>query len=307
MIKALKTIHTVIFEEAENKALALMIFGGFSFATMGALTHSLGQRCDWMIIVVFRMLATFVITVFASIKSGLNPFVLNRSLLWFRSVVGSGAMLATFYALTQLPVSDVTIITETRPIWVALLAGLVLGESPTRRVWFSILLGIAGVTLVEKPHIVQRNYAALFALFASFLGAIVMICLRKLRDLDPRLIVSHFSGTATLVTLFLLFIFRENPNFEAAITGSNPIFLAGVGIFGTIGQLSMTKAFSLGKAPMVSTAGLIRVGFAAMYDLIIWNYVFHLSTIAGIVLILTSTACLFGSNILKINNINKTE
>lgn len=302
MIRALKSIHTNILGDTENRALALMIFGGFSFATMGALTHSLGQRCDWMIIVVFRMLASFIITVFASIKSGVNPFVLNRPLLWFRSMVGSGAMLATFYALTQLPVSDVTVITETRPVWVALLAGFLLGESSTRKVWFSILLGIVGVVLVEKPHIAQKNYAALFALLASFLGAIVMICLRKLRNLDPRIIVCHFSGTATLVALILLFIFRENPNFESAITGTNPLFLVGIGIFGTIGQLSMTKAFSLGKAPMVSTAGLIRVGFAAMYDILIWNYVFHLSTIAGMALILTSTACLFSSNVLKINS-----
>ncbi len=296
MIRAIRYIRSNIIDDIENQALLYMVIGGFSFATMGALTHALGQHIDWVLIVIIRMFTTFILTVFMCAKSGLNPFLLNRPLLWFRSMVGSCAMLATFYALTKLPVSDVSVITETRPIWVALLAGFLLGESTGSRVWLSIIFGILGVILIEKPHIAQQNYAALIALLASFLGSIVMICLRKLRTIDPRVIVTHFSGTSTVVGILTLIIFRDTPDIQSLYNPEIILMLTGVGIFGTFGQLSMTKAFSLGTAPTVSTAGLLKVGFSAMYDLFIWNYVFEYSTIAGMILILGSTAWLFGSN-----------
>lgn len=123
-----------------------------------------------------------------------------------------------------------------------------------------------------------------------------MICLRKLRSIDPRVIVTHFSGTSTIVGILTLLIFRDSPDFQSLFDTEIVMMLAGVGLFGTFGQLSMTKAFSLGTAPTVSTAGLIKVGFSAMYDLLIWKYVFHYSTIAGMILILGSTAWLFGAN-----------
>lgn len=296
MIRAIRYIRSNILDDIENQALLYMVIGGFSFATMGALTHGLGKHIDWVLIVIIRMSTTFILTVFMAAKSGLNPFLLNRPLLWFRSMVGSCAMLATFYALTKLPVSDVSVITETRPIWVALLAGFILGESTGSRVLISIIFGILGVILIEKPHIAQQNYAALIALLASFLGSVVMICLRKLRTVDPKVIVTHFSGTATIVGILTLFIFRDSPDIQSLYDPVIILMLLGVGLFGTFGQLSMTKAFSLGTAPTVSTAGLLKVGFSAMYDLVIWNYVFEYSTIAGMILILGSTAWLFGSN-----------
>jgi len=300
MNKAIQYIQAHILEETENTALFYMIIGGFSFATMGAMTHALGQYTDWVLIVVIRMFTTFVLTVSAAFKSGINPFLFTRPLLWFRSIIGSGAMLATFYALIHLPISDVSVITETRPIWVALLAGFVLGETPGRSIWFSIFLGIVGVILIENPHIAQKNYAALIALLASILGSIVMICLRKLRDLDPKVIVTQFSGTATLVGIILLLFFRDLPNIQTLYSWKVILMLAGVGIFGTFGQLSMTKAFSLGQAPTVSTAGLLKVGFSAMYDLVIWGYVFQFSSALGMILILGSTAWLFGSNAIRL-------
>lgn len=279
-----------------------MILGGFSFATMGALTFALGKRCDWMLIAFFRMFITFLITLFLSIKAGINPIKLNRPLLWFRSMVGSTAMLATFYSLTRLPVSDVSVVTETRPIFVAMLAGFILGEYSGKKIWLSISLSIVGILLIEKPHIAEKNFAVFAALLASFLGAIVMICLRKLRDLDPRVIVTHFSATASLVAILLFILYRNEINLNTLINIETVIMLLGVGIFGTVGQLAMTKAFSLGEAPSVASAGFVKVGFSAMYDLIIWSHVFHFSTITGMLLILSSTALLFNLQILKLSS-----
>ncbi|MEM7007984.1 MAG: DMT family transporter [Thermodesulfobacteriota bacterium] len=279
---------------ANNKGVLWMVFGGFAFATMGALTHELGKHCDWLLIAFFRMLISFVIALGLARAAGINPFVFKNKTLWLRSFVGSSAMLATFYALTKLPISEIAIITETRPIWVALVAGYFLGESTGKKIWLSIVFGMIGVILVEHPRIVEQNFASIMAIYAAFGGAVVMICLRKLRNLDPRVIVTHFSGTATVITLITIFTVRGEVDLSV-FNSANVIFmLLGVGVFGTIGQLAMTKAFSVGEAPSVASASFIKVGFSAVYDLLIWQYVFSPTTVIGMLLILLSTAWLIG-------------
>ena len=294
-------ISNKILSNSNNKAVLYMILGGFTFATMGALTHALGSRIDWIVIAFFRMFLTFAFMATVLARESKFPFILNNPLLWFRSIVGSIAMLATFYALTKLPISDVAVVTETRPIWVALLAGFILGESTKSRIWISIVFSIVGVLLIEKPHFEQRNFAVFAALLASVLGAVVMICLRLLKEIESKRIVAHFSGTACIVSLVCLYIFKKD-----IVPGINFDFititmLLGVGIFGTIGQLAMTKAFATGEAPVVATAGFVKVGFSAAYDIIVWKYVFEYSTILGMILILGATTLIFNTGIFQLS------
>lgn len=276
-----------------NKAIFWMIVGGFDFATMGALIHALGDECDWLILAFFRMFISFILAFFLTRRAGLKPFLIDRPLLWLRSLVGCAAMIATFYALTELPISDVAVITESRPIWVAIMAGFLLGETTGKRVWLSIILGMTGVVLVEHAHINDGNFAGLAAFLAAIAGAFVMILLRKLRDVDPRTIVAHFAGTASLVCLILIIILGKKFDLAFIENPVNMLMLAGIGVFGTIGQLAMTKAFSIGEAPGVASAGFIRVGFSAGYDVLIWQHSFQLTTLLGVGLILGSTGGLF--------------
>ena len=263
------------------------------FASMGALTHALGKEVDWLLIAFVRMFLSFVITLVLALRADINPFLLNRPLLWVRSLIGSSAMLATFYALTALPISDVAVITESRPIWVALLAGYLLGESTGKRIWLSIVFGIVGIILVEHPIFTSGNFAGAVALYAAIGGAVVMICLRKLRDLDPRVIVTHFSATATIIAFLTLITVRGEADFSGLGDTRLLLMLLGVGVLGTLGQLAMTKAFSMAEAPSVASAGFVKVGFSAGFDVFIWKYVFEYQTILGMLLILGSTMWLF--------------
>lgn len=293
MIKALENRFNRIEYFTSNRALLWMTLGGFTFAAMGALVHGLGEYCDWLLIVLFRMAFTFIATLAFTVNTGTQPFVINRPLLWFRSAVGCIAMLATFYALTKAPISDVAVVTETRPIWVALLAGFFLGESTDRKIWMSIIIGLIGIILIEHPYIKKGDFAILSAFLAAFTGAIVMICLRKLRALDPRSIVIHFSGTATIVSLLIIIFYRQDPNLSVLLNPTIVLMLIGIGLFGTIGQLAMTKAFSIGQAPSVASAGYSKIGFSAAFDFAIWRNSIELSTISGMILILTSVTWLF--------------
>jgi len=283
--------------EGEKKAIVFMIIGGLGFATMGALTFSLGKVLDWTFIAFFRMLFSLIVLYLFAKKSKSITFIFSRKLLWLRSIVGSVAMLATFYSFTKLPVSDVSAVTEIRPIWVAVLAAYLLRERIGKGLVPLMILSTIGVLLIEKPHFEERNYAVFITFLASVLGAVVMICLRKLRDLDAKTIVIHFSLTAALVSLLYILIFRDLDSYRNILDLHNLGMLTGIGISGTIGQLFMTKAFAYGRASIVSSTGYVKVGFSAMYDLFIFNSIFELYSIIGMIMILISTTLLFNSSI----------
>jgi len=281
----------------DTKALLLMIFSAFCFASMSAVIHALGSRIDWHLLVLFRTTFAFIITSSLIVRSGGS---LNFSIpptLWVRSTVGTAGMFATFYALTHLPVSDATVVIETRPVWVALLAAYVLGERTGGMVWIGIVGGIAGVAIIEVPYFAQGNYAVLIALSAAVSGGAAMVCLRKLASMDPRAIIAHFSAFATVAMLGNIALSDVPIHPHALIrTIAEPktfLLLVGLGLFGTIGQLAMTKALSLSPAPRVATVGLAKVGIAAGYDVIFWGRVFTMPTIVGMVLILSTLGLLF--------------
>ena len=105
-----------------------------------------------------------------------------------------------------------------------------------------------------------------------------------------------------MVCLLFLVLFKNESLSTLNLDAITIVMLIGVGVLGTFGQLAMTKAFAIGEASTVASAGFIKVGFAAVYDLLIWNYVFKFSTIAGMILILGSTTLLFNTPFQKISN-----
>jgi drug/metabolite transporter (DMT)-like permease len=63
-----------------------------------------------------------------------------------------------------------------------------------------------------------------------------------------------------------------------------------VGIFATIGQLLLTKAFAAGPPARVSVVGLSQVGFTMLLEMAIWHRTFGAMTLLGIGLVIAPTA-----------------
>src|SRR5260370_28960732 len=107
-----------------------MITSAFLFASMGALTHSLGPRCDWLTIALVRALFMFVSAVAIARSAGAKLVFLRPKTLWMRSLAGSLSLVCSFYAMTRLPVGDVLTLTNMYPLWILVLSGLALRQTP---------------------------------------------------------------------------------------------------------------------------------------------------------------------------------
>jgi len=278
-----------------HRAYLLILFSAFAFAAMTTCGHALGERCDWRITTVARAGLVFLFTLLIALRHGTRLVVWKPRTLWVRSIAGSISMLLTFFAMARLPVGTLLTLTNTFPLWVTLLAWPLLRQRPTAIFVLALLSSVAGVALIEGPESGVIRSATLAALLASFGTAVVMIGLHRLRDVAPLAIVVHFSAVATVVCLGFAVVTAILWGDIDLTTLSNPgtlTLLASVGIFATLGQISMTRAFALGSPQNLSIIFLSQVLFALGFDWAIWRRALEPSTLAGTVLIVAPVAWL---------------
>src|SRR3712207_4246764 len=114
-----------------------MLAGCFSFAWMGAFAHALGSRCDWRLAALARGALVLAFAAGLARLAGARLVLPRPPVLWLRSLAGSVSLVCTFYAFTRLRTAEVLTLTNTFPIWVALLSWPLLRERPGASVWLA--------------------------------------------------------------------------------------------------------------------------------------------------------------------------
>jgi drug/metabolite transporter (DMT)-like permease len=262
---------------------------------MTALAHALRSSCDWQVVALARSGLAMLFAAALTLRAGVRLVHWQSGTLWVRSLAGSTSLLCTFFALSRLPVADVLALTNTFPIWVALLSWPLLGEAPSAKVWLAIVVGVVGVLLIQQPHLARNDGAILFALAASFCSAVAMLGLHRLQTIDTRAIVAHFSGVASLFCVAAFFLFEHAPA-QHSLTGTWALVgLLAVGVSATIGQLFLTKAFAAGPPAKVSLVALTQIVLGLLVDITVFGHKLNGLSLLGIVLVAAPTAWVLGS------------
>lgn len=270
-----------------------MLCSALAFSTMGALAHALGERCSWPLIAFTRAGLALVFAGSLAKYSQVSFVFWRPATLWMRSISGSISLICTFFAITHLPVADALTLTNMFPLWVAVLSWPLLRQKPTMGVWLAVVSGIVGVGLMQQPHFEQdawtNRLATLAAVFASFTSALAMIGLHHLRELDARAVVVHFSLVGTVVSAGIFLVVPLNPLTLVPFTPLTIVMLLAMGATATLGQITMTRAYSLAPPARVAVVGLTQVAFGIGYDFWLWHRTLNILTLVGITLIVGPT------------------
>jgi drug/metabolite transporter (DMT)-like permease len=248
-----------------RRAVILAQLGAACAAAMVLVAHRASEVWDWRILV-FARAATAAIATFVLLRAaGLRPTLRAPRMLWVRSLVGAVGLVANFYVYAELPPADAVVLVSTSPLWLAVLSWLIYGQRPRAGVWVAILVGFAGIVIVERPQFARHDVAAFVAAASGLLMAIVMLAVARLRHQDPRAVVMHFSAVAAAVSL----VFLAAPPavaVPAAVSAGSVALLAAVCGLALVSQLASTRAFQIGRAPGVSASALSQVGIAFVAD-----------------------------------------
>ncbi len=187
-------------------------------------------------------------------------------------------MICGFYAMTHYNVAVVLALTNTYPIWVALLAWPMLGLVPSMKTWAALAVSFIGILLVywnaavgglDNPY-ETPTLSIVLSVIAAVLSGVALLNLHKLKGLKAQAIVAHFSGVAAGCSLVVWAVFPVSLPMES-VNRTGILSLIGIGVAATIGQLCLTKAFSTGDPEKVSVVGLSQVVVAALYKWVLHN------------------------------------
>jgi drug/metabolite transporter (DMT)-like permease len=269
-----------------------MLWASVSFAVMAAVSHWAGESCDWQLVAVSRASIAFLFSLIIAKVSSVKLVFRGPKTLWMRSLAGSTGILCNFYALSHLPVSDTLTLMNTAPIWVTLFLWFVFKQKPTTGIMLAVLTSVVGIALIQQPHFESGKFACLMALCGAFCTSIAMLGLNRLQSVDPRAIVVHFSGVASVATIVFLAL-TNRKDYSAQLSASSVLLLlVMVGLAGVAGQIGMTLAFAKGQASRVSVIALSQILFGLVFDAIFWKRPVNAISLLGMVFVIIPTAWL---------------
>lgn len=180
-------------------------------------------------------------------------------LQFLRVLFGSGEVAFFYLAVSYLPLADTMTIWLAAPIWVVILAALLLGERVDTGRWLAVAMGFVGVAIALSPTGASLSMPALIALAGSVLFAGMMIAGRQLRGTPDVTLVAWQTLGALLMGVALLPFGWVTPSLtDTALIGL-------LGIVAMVAHLCVTRSLKLAEASVV---------VPYQYTLIVWALVF---------------------------------
>lgn len=277
-----------------NAGVKYMLIASFTFAIMGAFAKLSSESMSSLEVVFFRNIAGVFIVGFAILKKpmlhkGGKPF-----LLFFRGFIGFVALLAFFYNIAHISLGDAMTYSKTSPIFTAIFAWLFLHEKLAKKAWFAIFLGFIGIVFIMQPSGLGFSKYDLLGLFSGVGAALAYTSVRELKSYyDTRAIVLSFMSIGTIGPMILFVISPYINTVELDFLfgkfvmpqGIVWVYVIAMGVFATISQLLMTKAYGETKAGIIGAVSYTNILFSIMVGVILGDSFPSFITSFGIMLI----------------------
>lgn len=275
-----------------------MLLASLSFAVMGGFAKVVSQVLPPVEVTFFRNIFGVILVGIAIYKVPLKQIGGKPLLLIFRGSMGFAALLAYFYIMAYIPLGEAVTYNKTSPIFVAIFAYLFLNEKLHKSALLAILIGFIGIVLVAQPEGGTFDKYDILGIFSGMGAALAYTSIRELRKYyDTRAIVMSFMGVGTVAPLVLMLVtpyVNVSEEFDwmfAAFVmpvGIEWVYVMAVGIFATISQLLMTKAYELTKAGIVGTISYSNIVFAVVIGIMLGDPIPDIWTVLGIILVILS-------------------
>ena len=256
------------------------------FALMATLIKVAAVELPAIELVFLRSIVGLCIIVPIALPKGRNYLITPVfKLHLIRALVSLCAMSCFYYAIGHIGLSETTLLNATSPLFIGILAPLLLKESLNRLILIALITGFIGVSLILKPGTHLFTLAAAIGLGSGFFIALAKILVRYMSDTEPVLrTVFYFSILSTLYSGILLPFYWVTPSHTTLIC----MILAG--IFATGGQTLLTYAFSHNDAVKVAPFTYVTVVIATITAWLGWDELPDLGSSIGALLVIS--ACL---------------
>ena len=209
-----------------------------------------------------------------------------------RGLIGSMAMGMSFAGLAILPLYEVKAIQYAMPLFVVVLAAVMLGERVRKVRLTAVAMGMIGVLIILWPRLTtftddafdpRLAFGALVVLTGSLCAAFAQIFVRRMVETEETAaIVFWFSLTATALSLLTLPFGWAIPSPRAAG------FLVAAGLVGGAGQILLTSAYRYADASIIAPFEYASMLFAVAIGYLVFEEVPTTSMLVGAAVVISA-------------------
>ncbi|RJE87021.1 DMT family transporter [Paenibacillus sp. 1011MAR3C5] len=264
-----------------KNGVLMALLSSFVFSVMNVLVKEASVTIPSAEIAFYRGLIGTILVVAIMRQQRIAFSRKGIPMLAFRGMMGGLYMLAFFYTLAKLPLTDASILAQMAPIFVIVLSALFLKEKISRKSIGLLLVVFLGAFVLLKPN-AYSSYSvfAIVGLLSALFSAAASISIRYLSKKHSSYeIVFYFTVTSMLVAIPFMMNHYVSPNWREGM------LLLLIGIVSLIGQLFLTKAFTHENAIVVQVVSYFGLMLNAMFGYLLWGETPDAVTVAGGLLI----------------------
>ena len=271
--------HPAMRTASVGRAIAWISVALVSFSVMAVAGRELSSDLDTFSIMFYRSLLGLVLVTcfmpftrqgFTAVRTRRLPLHLTRNVFHF-----TGQNL-WFYAVSLVPLAQVFALELTTPIWVALLAPLLLGERFTPLRLGAIILGFVGILVVVRPGYTSLGpgeFAAI-ACVAGFVGTVIGT--KKLTATETTLTIIFWMTLSQAVMALIILLGAPVLPPAAAVP-----WVILIGLCGLSAHVSIAQAFRYADASVVAPMDFLRLPLIALVGMVIYGEALDLWVFIG--------------------------
>ncbi len=262
-------------------AIKFMLISTLAFACMNALVKHLVHFSAFQI-VFFRSAGSLVFTFSFLFKNKIPVLGNQKKLLILRGLVGATSMILFFMSTKYLPIGTAVSLRYMAPIFAGVFAVYFLKEKIAPLQWLFFIMAFIGVLVLKGFDVDLKGIGLILVFISALFSGLVYILISKIGKNDhPVVVVNYFMIIATVLGAVLSINNWTNPK------GIEWLQLSGLGVFGYLGQVYMTKAFQIASTNQVAPLKYLEVVFTLFFGVLLFSEVYTLISLLGITLIIT--------------------
>lgn len=201
-----------------------------------------------------------------------------------RALFAYFGMLGLFIGIAEIPLADVISLSFTQPIFIVVLAALLLGERFGAARVVATIGGFAGVLIIVRPGFEEVGYGALMVLGGAISYAGSNICIKKLMSTENSAATTAWVNIimCPLAAVPALMWWVPPPEVDW-------LLLAGVGASGTAGVFFVARAYDNADMSSVVPFDFLRLPIVASAAWLLFSEATDVWTLAGAAVIFVST------------------
>ncbi len=261
---------TSIESETKDRTLegiAWMVATGICFAVVTGIVRYLGLNLPAVEAAFIRYLIGVLLMGTVLLK--LLKFKPSAKLLGgfvIRGLVHGIAVILWFFAMARIPMSEVTAIGFTTPIFATIGAALFFSEKLHRHRIASVLIGFIGALVILRPGFQEVSIGQLAQLSAAPLFAISFLIAKKLTEhVNADVIVAMLSVMCTLVLLPGALMVWQTPTWHEVF------WLGATAFFATLGHYTVTRALQAAPISVTQPVSFLQLVWATLMGIVMFG------------------------------------